>query len=311
MESICFIVNSQKRKLGPFQNRVAKCFSDSYKVKFLLTHGYRSAEHLANTAVEQGFRYIIAVGGDGTVNEVINGVMLHPENVRKNVVVGVLPKGTGNDFARNIGATTSVSNLRKVIESGQHKTIDLINITYTDNHGHTTSHYCNNIADVGVGPSTILSADKLSGWLGSNLAFSFSALKGLFQKPHLIEITADTFNFKGEIKCVCLANGRYFGSGIGIAPLADLTNGTMEVVVIEDVSPLLFVKLMTALRAAKPIIHRKVHYHTAKQVTITAERDTLPLDLDGEVLGHAPIYAEALPACINVLGENFTQGQKN
>lgn len=311
MNNICFILNSQKSKLEHFQKRVHEVFADGYKVEFLFTHGYRSAEHLANTAVEQGYRYIIAVGGDGTVNEVVNGVMLHPEIVRKNVVVGVLPKGTGNDFARSIGATTSVSNLRKLIENSQHRTIDLIQVAYTDNHGNTKNRYCNNIADVGVGPYTILSVDKLSGWLGSNLAFSVSAIKALFQKPQSIQLNSDGYSYSGKVKCVCLANGRYFGSGIGIAPLADLTNGTMEVVVIEDVSPLLFVKFMAALRAAKPIIHSKVHYQTAKQVNISAERDTLPLDLDGEVLGHAPIYAEVLPACINVLGDNFTQGQKN
>jgi len=311
MNNICFIINSQKSKLEHFQKRVQEVFADSYKVEFLFTHGYRSAEHLATGAVEQGFRYIIAVGGDGTVNEVINGVMQHPSHMQNGVVVGVLPRGTGNDFARSIGATSSVSHLLKLIEKSQYRTIDLIKVTYTNSHGNTVDRYCNNIADVGIGPYTILSADKLSSWLGSNLAFSFSALKALFQKPQSIQLNSDGYSYSGKVKCVCLANGQYFGSGIGIAPLADLTNGTMEVVVIEDVSPLLFVRFVAALRAAKPIIHRKVHYHTAKQTTITAEKDTLPLDLDGEVLGHAPIYAEVLPACINVLGDNFTQGQKN
>ncbi len=311
MNSICFIVNSQKSRLEHFQKKVHAVFADNYKVEFRFTHDYRSAQHLATAAAEEGFRYIIAVGGDGTVNEVINGVMHHPEEVRKNVVVGVLPKGTGNDFARTIGATASVKLLLKLIESKQHKTIDLINITYTDNFGHTTNRYCNNIADVGVGPYTILSADRLSGWLGSNLAFSFSALKGLFQKPHLIEITADTFNFKGEIKCVCLANGRYFGSGLGIAPLADITNGSMEVVVIEDVSPQLFIRFMASLRKARPIIHRKVHYHTAKEVAILSTEQSLPLDLDGEVVGFAPIAARVCPKSINMLGNSFTQRQKN
>ena len=302
MTNICFIINSQKSKLEHFQKRVQEVFADSYKVKFLFTHGYRSAEHLATDAVEQGFRYIIAVGGDGTVNEVINGVMQHPTHMQNGVVVGVLPRGTGNDFARSIGATSSVKHLQKLIESRQYKTIDLIKITYTDDRGNTTSRYCNNIADVGVGPYTILSADKLSHWLGSSLAFSFSALKALFQKPQAIELSADGHNYKGTTKCVCLANGRFFGSGLGIAPLADVTNGTMEVVIIEDVSPLLFLRFMQSLRAAKPVNHPKVHYITAKKASIIAEVNTLPLDLDGEVVGFAPISAETLPASINVLG---------
>lgn len=306
MTNICFIINSQKSKLEHFQKRVQEVFADSYKVKFLFTHGYRSAEHLATDAVEQGFRYIIAVGGDGTVNEVINGVMQHPTHMQNGVVVGVLPRGTGNDFARSIGATSSVKHLLKLIESRQYKTIDLIKITYTDDRGNTTSRYCNNIADVGVGPYTILSADKLSGWLGSNLAFSFSALKALFQKPHPVELSADNFNYKGNIKCICLANGRYFGSGLGIAPLAKLTNGTMEVIIIEDVSPQLFIWFIRALRAARIIAHPKVHYYTAKQATITAAEQSLPLDLDGEVVGFAPIKTRVVPNAINVLGDFYT-----
>ena len=306
MNNICFIINSQKSKLEHFQKRVQEVFADNYKVKFLFTHGYRSAEHLATGAVEQGYRYIVAVGGDGTVNEVINGIMQHPAHKRKDVVVGVLPRGTGNDFARTIGATSSVKHLLKLIESRQYKTIDLINITYNDNLGNTTSRYCNNIADVGVGPYTILSADKLSGWLGSNLAFSFSALKALFQKPHPVELCADNFNYKGNIKCICLANGRYFGSGLGIAPNAKLTNGTMEVIIIEDVSPQLFIWFMRALRAARIIAHPKVHYYTAKQATITAAEQSLPLDLDGEVVGFAPIKAGVVPNAINILGDCYT-----
>jgi len=306
MNNICFIINSQKSKLDHFQKKVREVFADCYNTDFLFTEGYRNAEHLASNAVEQGYRYIVAVGGDGTVNEVINGVMQHPAHKRKDVVVGVLPRGTGNDFARTIGATASVNNLRCLIENEQFATIDLINITYTDNHGNTTNRYCNNIADVGVGPYTILSADKLSGWLGSNLAFSFSALKALFQKPQLIEINADGHNYKGTTKCVCLANGRFFGSGLGIAPLADVTNGTMEVVIIEDVSPLLFLRFMRSLRAAKPVNHPKVRYITVKKASIIAENNSLPLDLDGEVVGFAPLTAWVVPNTINILGDCYT-----
>lgn len=306
MDSIGFIINSQKRKLGPFQKRILECFADSYRVEFLLTQGYRSAEHLAYTAVEQGCRYVIAVGGDGTVNEVINGVMHLPTQLRESVVVGVLPWGTGNDFARTIGAKSSVSNLLRQIEHRQYGLIDVISVSYTNGRGDIVDRYCNNIADVGIGPYTILSVDRFSRWVGSNLAFSIAAFKALvFLKSRRIRLKADGTRYTGKVKCVCMANGRYFGSGLGIAPLAMINDGLMNLVVIENVSPFLFLKFLGSLRAAKPIIHPKVHYYTAKQATITAPIRTLPLDLDGEVLGYAPITAEVIPASIHVLGDTF------
>ena len=306
MDSICFIVHSQKGKLVHLEKKVRESFCDKYNVEFLFTQGYRSAEHLAYTAVEQGCRYVIAVGGDGTVNEVINGVMHLPIQLRKNVVVGVLPKGTGNDFARTIGAKSSVSNLLKQIEQQQYGLIDIINVSYTNGRGDIVQRYCNNIADVGIGPYTILSVDKFSRWVGSNLAFSIAAFKALvFLKSRRIRLKADGTRYTGKIKCVCMANGRYFGSGLGIAPLAKINDGLMNVVIIKNVSPFLFLKFLGSLRTAKPIIHPKIHYYTAKHVTITAPEKTLPLDLDGEVLGYAPITAEVIPASIHVLGDNF------
>jgi len=306
MESICFIVNSQKHKLGPFQKRVLDCFSDSYKVDFLFTQGYRSAEQLVTSAVEQGCRYIIAVGGDGTVNEVINGVMQLPEQVRKNIIVGVLPWGTGNDFARTIGATASVSNLKKQIEQQQFGLIDVINVSYTNGKGDIVQRYCNNIADIGIGPYTILSVERLASWLGSTIAFSIAAFKALvFLKSRHIQLEADGINYTGRVKCVCMSNGCYFGSGLGIAPLAKVNDGLLNLVIIENVSPFLFLRFLGSLRAARPISHAKVHYHTAKKATISAPEKTLALDLDGEVVGYVPVTAVVIPASINVLGDNF------
>ncbi|HUW05596.1 MAG TPA: YegS/Rv2252/BmrU family lipid kinase [Williamwhitmania sp.] len=306
MNSICFIVNSKKTKLNQFRREVSSCFAPAFRVEFLVTNGHRSAEQLALQATNQGFRYIIAVGGDGTVSEVINGVMLAPVEQRSRVIVGVLPWGTGNDFARTLRAPSSIARLKEQIEQHRVGLIDLGVVTYIDHDGHSTSRYFNNIADVGIGPNTIIAAGKMSTWLGATLAFSLAAINSLlFIKPEPIYLEAENTSYSGKVKCVCIANGRYFGSGLGIAPQASITNGTLSIVVVEDVSALLFLRFMRSLRAAKPIIHPKVHYHTANEVTIAAGERAIPLDIDGEVPGFAPVSAKILPASIALLGDCF------
>jgi len=306
MNSICFIVNSKKTKLNQFQQEVSSCFAPAFRVEFLVTNGHRSAEQLALQATNQGFRYIIAVGGDGTVSEVINGIMLTPAEQRSRVIVGVLPWGTGNDFARTLGVPSSIAQLKEQIELHRVGLIDLGLVTYIDHDGHSASRYFNNIADVGIGPNTIIAAAKMSTWLGATVAFSLAAIHSLlFIKPEPIYLEAENTSYSGTIKCVCIANGRYFGSGLGIAPQASITNGTLSIVVVENVSALLFLRFMRSLHAAKPIIHPKVHYPTAKEVTIAAGEKAIPLDVDGEVPGFAPVSATVLPASIALLGDCF------
>lgn len=306
MNSICFIVNSKKTKLSRFRREATSCFTPNFQVEILVTDGHRSAEQLALQATNQGFGYLIAVGGDGTVHEVINGVMRAPVEQRSKVVVGLLPWGTGNDFARTLGAPSSIARLKEQIELHRVGLIDLGVVTYIDNDGHSATRYFSNIADVGIGPNTIIAAGKMSIWLGATLAFSLAAINSLlFIKPEPIYLETESTSYSGKVKCVSIANGRYFGSGLGIAPQASITNGTLSIVVVEDVSALLFLRFMRSLRAAKPIIHPKVHYHTAKEVTIAAGERAVPLDIDGEVPGFAPVSAKILPASIALLGDCF------
>lgn len=306
MDKICFIVNSQKKRLGRLKEKIKETFSEKYDVGFLFTTGYRSAEQLTRTAIDLGYSYVVAVGGDGTVNEVINGVMQMPIEKRQGVIVGILPWGTGNDFARTVGASSSVSNLYKQVIGSQCKPIDVVKVSYCDGKGQAASRYFNNIADVGIGPDTLITVGKISKYVGASLAFSIAAVKALFfLKPHSIFLEADQESYTGKVKCVCLANGRYFGSGLGIAPLAKLDDGLLNLVVIEDVSSFDFIKLVGFLRKAKPISHPKVKYISAKKATINAHNRELPMEVDGEVVGYAPVTAEVLPASVCVLGDCF------
>lgn len=308
MDKICFVINSQKKGVGHLKDEIQKVFSKTFEVGFLLTTGYRSAEQQARMAVEMGYTFVVAVGGDGTVNEVINGVMLANPDLRERVVVAVLTNGTGNDFARSIGASCCLEDLYKQLLAKQYSLIDVIKVSYKDSAGATQIRYFNNIADIGIGPDTLITVGAISRFVGGTIAFSIAALKALFfLKPRSIYLETPKENFACRVKCVCLANGTYFGSGMGIAPNAKLNDGLLNLVVIEDVTALDFIKLAGELRAARIIKHPKVKYISTKRVAIEAQDKILPLEMDGEMVGFAPIVAEVIPSAIQVVGSCFCE----
>ncbi|WP_320053827.1 diacylglycerol kinase family lipid kinase [uncultured Acetobacteroides sp.] len=301
MQAVCFIVNSQKRKVKGLVARIASTFESRYAVMFLYTSASRDAERLAVQAVEQGCSYVVAVGGDGTVNEVVNGLMLLSDAQRRAVTLAVLPWGTGNDFARSIGATPSVERLFELVEQNSTCQVDVGRVQYTQPNGLAALRYFVNIGDVGIGPSTVMMVERLKRFLGATLAFWIGGFCTIcFRRPQEVAIEADGYSHRGTVMAVCMANGRYFGSGLGIAPHAVVNDGMLNLVVVGRVSALTFLRFTGKLRRAEPVIHPEVRYVEVSRCRILSESDC-PLELDGEVLGAAPLEVELLPGAICVV----------
>ncbi len=301
MQSICFIINSQKKKVDHLVARLDAAFSNHYQVMFLHTAESRHAEGLAVTAVNLGCRYIVAVGGDGTVNEVVNGLMQLPPEKRGQVAVAILPWGTGNDFARSVGSTPSIVHLLKQFEDGLISKVDVGAVRYTQG-GRSVLRYFVNIGDIGIGPSTVMMVERLKRILGPTLAFWIGAFCAIFfRKPQPVSIKADGYRYEGKVKAVCMANGRYFGSGLGIAPKALVNDGLLNLVIVGDVSVFTFLRFTGKLRCAQTIIHPEVHYTNTTRCRILSPSLDCPLELDGEVLGSAPLEVEVVSGAVQFL----------
>lgn len=302
MQTVCFIVNSQKRKVEGLVAQIEATFRGRYTPMFMFTSGSRDAERLTVQAVGRGCSYVVAVGGDGTVNEVVNGLMQLPEEKRRMVAVAVLPWGTGNDFARSIGATSSVERLYDVIERGDVCNADVGRVRYMQPNGLAGLRYFINIGDVGVGPSTVLMVERFKRLVGPTLAFWIGGFCTIFfRRSKMVAIEADGYSYKGKAMAVCMANGRYFGSGLGIAPGAIINDGILNIVVVGRVSAFTFLRFTKQLRNAEPVLHPEVHYVDASRCQIFSEAADCPLELDGEVLGSAPLEVELLPGAIRFL----------
>lgn len=282
-------------------NRLLQRFAASFQVDIHITTSSSSAENLALDAVQGGCDYLIAVGGDGTIHEVINGVMRAEPEARQRVAVGALPFGTGNDFVRSLGVSDSVEQLERLILGAQVRSIDLGRLTLTGEHGGERVIWFGNIASLGISSAIVEQVKRLPRWLPASVSFYYSTLLTLVRyRPRRMRLQLDDAEeISGDFLSLCVANGRYFGSGLGIAPLARLDDGLLEVVMIRNGSSLDFLRYLPSLRKAQPVLDERVRYLSARRLQVQGQG--CPVEVDGELVGHAPIRIEVVPQVLRCL----------
>ncbi len=247
--------------------------------------------------------YIIAVGGDGIVNEVVNGIMQLSSSDIEHLALGIVPSGSGNDFSKSIGMTKDLLKLRYLMD---HKFVKKASVGYLDyltDYGKISRRYFMNIAEVGIGGETVYRLEQRRNILGPGMKFVFSALQVfLTYKYPYVQIFSDSVMWRGRITLIAFANGRYFGGGLGIAPGASPFSDSLQLVVVEKVTQADFLKHMSSLRNAKKIDDPRIKYYDVKKVSIVPlDKNVLYAEADGEFLGKAPVEVGILPKKINLI----------
>ncbi|BBF86586.1 transcription regulator [Aquitalea magnusonii] len=288
-------------------DRLLQRFAAHYQVDIHITTSAVSAEDMALQAVAQGCDYLIAVGGDGTIHEVINGVMRADAAARERVAVGALPFGTGNDFVRSLGVNDSLEQLEQLIASQRVRRIDLGRLSLRGEAGERVIWF-GNIASLGISSAIVEQVRRLPGWLPASVAFYLSILLTLLRyRPRRMQLTLEGGEvISGDFLSLCVANGRYFGSGLGIAPMARLDDGLLEVVMIKRGGGLDFLRHLPSLRKAQPVLDERVRYLSVRSLRI--EGQACPLEVDGELAGYAPVHIEVLPQALRCLSALGPQG---
>lgn len=294
---IVFILHGRHCPQGLPEPLLAPLRAD-FDVDVLLTSSADSATRYARDAALSGVRWVVAVGGDGTVHEVVNGLMSVPEAARQQVALAVLPTGTGNDFARSLGSGNSMPDLLALMAAGQVHALDLIRVTLADG----SVRWCNNIGSIGITSDIVRRVKAMPARLPASLAFYSAVTTALLRwQPQPMQLTLDGQRIDGRFTCVSAANGRFFGSGLGIAPEARLDDGLMEVVLIDNAGSLDFIRLLPQLRQARPLADPRVRYLRGRVLTVEGDAARCPLELDGELAGHAPVRFELVPAALRCL----------
>lgn len=273
--------------------------------EFCPTTAPGAATQLTQQAIHAGAERIIVVGGDGSINEVINGFFEHDQPIGTNVELAVWPVGTGCDFARSIGL--SGIPLAQAYAGATVRRIDIGKARFTNLSGRLETRYFLNIASLG---SSGLIANKVNAshkWLGTTLSYYIGTLHGLLSyrnqrvRLRLNEQTEEDI----MINTVAIANGCFFGGGMMIAPRALLDDGALDIIVVEDVGITTFLKDAPLLYKGQHLQQSYIRSYRANVVEVTPlGKAPVLLEFDGEAVGTLPVRYEILPQPLNLLAPN-------
>jgi YegS/Rv2252/BmrU family lipid kinase len=244
---------------------------------------------------------VVAVGGDGTVNEVVNGFFEAGTPVNPDAVLGVISRGTGSDFIKTMNLPKEIEGAARALRGRAVKRCDAGRFTSRGPNGKETERYFVNIADFGVGGEAIVRVNNTSKAFGGFLSFLYGTLKTLWvYKGKKVKFTIDdNSQIEQIINTVVVANGQYFGGGMQVAPEAKADDGLFDIIILDDLS---FIESLLNI----PKLYKGTHIHNPKVrclrgKTLVAESDEdVLIDVEGEQGGRLPAKFEIIPSSINV-----------
>lgn len=265
------------------------------------TSASNHATELAREALREGFEMIVAVGGDGTVNEVVNGFFDSGSPVNPDAVLGVISRGTGSDFIKTLGIPKDIDAASRALCGRAVRKCDVGHFVSADRNGGQIERYFINIADFGIGGEAVERVNNVTKAFGGFVSFLYGTLKTLLTyKGKRVKVRVDdSYECEKVINNVVVANGQYFGGGMWIAPQARVDDGLFDILIIEDISLLKSLTNIPKLYKGSHIENPNVEYLRGK--TVVAESpDVVLLDVEGEHGGRLPAKFDILPATINV-----------
>lgn len=235
------------------------------------------AIELAKQAGEQGYDMVIAMGGDGTVHEVVNGLMKLPEEKRP--VLGVVPVGSGNDFAHGIHASRKPTEALRRALDGEVSTVDLC--LMTDQHGRT--EYFDNTLGIGFGAVVTIRSHRLP-ILRGFLMYLTSVVQTIIldHNPIHMKIETDEQTWEQKVIYLVLCNGPREGGGFLIAPDAKIDDGIIHYAMITDVSRPMMFRIVPEVMKGTHGRFKQVRMGTCRRFSLTANRP-LYIHADGEI----------------------------
>ncbi len=252
---------------------------------------------LVAQAVADGAEKLVAVGGDGTLNEVANGLLALP-GMRPELAV--IPFGTGMDFARSLGIPRKLDGAVDVAREGRLTTIDAGRVSYRAWDGTDGAAYFANIASAGMSGAVARQANLTSKALGGRISF-FTALVRVFAgwRNTQLEVDAGGERRSGKMTNLIVANGRYQGGGMLIAPEAEPDDGLFDVLLIGDITKRDFVLNVGKIYRGTHLSHPKIELLRSSAVSVEAEVP-VPIELDGEQPGTTPARFEVVPGALRL-----------
>jgi YegS/Rv2252/BmrU family lipid kinase len=304
------IVNpkSQGGRLGKRWPEIAEVLGRAFPYDDVHTTGPNDATRIAREALESGADRIIAIGGDGTINEVVNGFFDGAgKPIKPDAALGIMPFGTGGDFRRTLGIPTDPHEATEILKANRTKAIDVGKLELTGHDGKPALRMFANIASFGVSGHLDRMINESGKKLGRFGYFVLGTKATITYKNQRVQLIFDgNVNDRVEVTAynVAVANGRFFGGGMKIAPNAELDDGVFDITVVGDLG------LVQLLKGFARQVYTGDHLKT-KGVSVRRARvveaeaidpnDPVEFDVDGEHLGRLPARFEVVPHALKVI----------
>jgi diacylglycerol kinase (ATP) len=250
---------------------------------------------LAAHAVSEGAELVVVVGGDGSVNEVVNGIVGAGE-----VELAVIPRGTGWDFARTFGIPRDLDGAIDVALTGPVREIDVGAVTYRSWAGEEVRSYFANVGSAGISGAIARRANESSKALGGKVSYYWATLAVFFGwQIGEMQVTVDGDSRRGRMIDAVVCNGRFLGGGMMLCPDAEPDDGLLDVLLIGDVTKRDLAFVLPKTYKGRHLPHPRLELLRGSVVTVDAE-EPLPLELDGEQPGTTPARFEVVPRALRL-----------
>jgi YegS/Rv2252/BmrU family lipid kinase len=280
----------------------------AFSVAFTEAAGH--GRQLAAEAAKQDTKLIIACGGDGTISEVVNGIL----ESNKETELGVLPSGTGGDFRRTLRMPNNVAAAARALRNGRTRTIDAGRVTFMNDSGERETRFFINVASFGMSTAVLdkTASGEAKKWipgfaprkLSSKLSYAAATVQTtLSSTPTEVHVQLDEQPERRlRVAEFCVANARYYGGAMKIAPDAKLDDGQFDIITIGDASAFRILANSPRLYFGAHLRMNEVTHALAKQVVARPVKkdEEVRVELDGEVVGRLPATFQIIPLALRV-----------
>jgi YegS/Rv2252/BmrU family lipid kinase len=296
--------NGKAKKIVQSILQKIKCTCD-FELNISFTKGKNDAVYITRKAILDGASMIIAVGGDGTINEVVNGFFFDGKPLNPLCELGIINCGTGGGYARTLNNPHSTEKQIEQILIPGSSTLDLGQISWYDSPGKKNSRLFVNECQIGIGSDVASAVGRKSKFFGGMLAFGVTATAlALFMKPVEVSVGFDGEDFQ-EFTLIGLVvgNGTECAGGMKLTPDAELNDGLFDVLLIKDMNASQRILNLSKVYSGRHILSPHCTVKRCKKIRVRSD-DKVSMESDGEMLGDSPFDIEILPSAIRVKAGN-------
>ncbi len=274
--------------------------AENFEYDFALTERRGHASELARAALAAGYELIVAVGGDGTLNEVVNGMIRDSKAINPHAALGVITSGTGADFVRTAGLPRDpLASARHLAHANASRVIDIGEIVYRAG-GKETRRYFANVVGMGFDGEVIERTERSGKRAGETIPYLTTLVTTIFSYQNKdVTLKVDDQTMQGRMNSVIACNGQFFGGGMRVGPNATLDDGKLDVIVLGDFSVAEVLMNTPKIYNGTHLTHSKVSEYRGTTVTVESKQRML-IEADGELLGEGPATFRVIPAALKL-----------